>query len=202
MLYLSVAGPNKQFDRAKALDEAMQLFWEHGYEATSMQDLVNAMGINRASMYQTYGNKQALYRASLERYAMQILAHVTELLDKPGTPLTNLRDLFVHVVEQSLEGKMRGCFINNTAVELGPHDAELAEKTRDIWMQLENVFVTRLQQAIDQQQLAAETDTRQLAQLLNTNLQGLMVKTKANSNRAELIRTINTLFDLVKNKRA
>ncbi len=177
-----MAGPNKQFDRDDTLDKALQLFWEQGYEATSMQDLVNTMGINRASLYQTYGNKQELYRASLERYAAQILAHVTGFLDKPGTPLSKLRDLFVHVIEQSLEGKMQGCFINNTAVELGPHDAKLAEKIRDIWMQFEDLFATRLQQASEQLQLAGDTDPHRLAQVLNINLQGLMVKTTANSD--------------------
>lgn len=192
-----MAGPNKQFDRDQALDKAVQLFWEHGYEATSMQDLVNAMGVNRASLYQTYGSKQELYLASLERYAAQILAHVTGLLDKPGTPLSKLRDLFVHVIEQSLDGNMQGCFINNTAVELGPHDATLAEKIRGIWVQFEDLFAMRLQQAIKQNQLPADTDPRQLAQLLNINLQGLMVKTKANSDKAELIAAVDALFDLL-----
>ena len=192
-----MAGPGKQFDTDEALDRAVQLFWEQGYEATSMQDLVHAMGINRASMYQTYGNKQALYLASLERYAEKILAHVTALLDKPGTPLANLRDLFVHVIEQSLEGKMQGCFINNTAVELGPHDARLAEKVRDIWMQFEHLFAARLQQALEQHQLPADTDPHRLAQVLNINLQGLMVKSKANSNKTELIRAVDALFDLI-----
>jgi len=192
-----MAGPNKQFNRDETLDKAVQLFWEQGYEATSMQDLVNAMGINRASLYQTYGNKQELYLASLERYAAQILAYVTGLLDKPGTPLTKLRDTFVHITEQSLQGKMQGCFINNTAVELGPHDAKLAAKIRDIWVQLEDIFATRLQQAIDQHQITADTDPHQLAQVLNINLQGLVVKTKANSNKAELIRAVDALFDLI-----
>lgn len=192
-----MAGPNKQFDRDEALGKAVQLFWEHGYEATSMQDLVKAMGINRASLYQTYGNKQELYLASLERYAAQILAHVSGLLNKPGTPLANLRDLFVHVIEQSLEGNMQGCFINNTAVELGPHDARLAENIRGIWVQFEDLFATRLQQAVEQHQLAADTDPHQLAQVLNINLQGLMVKTKANSNKAELIAAVDALFDLL-----
>ena len=92
---------------------------------------------------------------------------------------------------------MQGCFINNTAVELAPHDATLAEKIRIIWVQFEDLFATRLQQAIEQHQLAAETDPRQLAQVLNINLQGLMVKTKANSNKTELIRAVDALFDLI-----
>jgi TetR/AcrR family transcriptional repressor of nem operon len=192
-----MVGPNKQFDRNEALDKALQLFWEQGYEATSMQDLVNAMGINRASLYQTYGNKQALYMASIERYAAQILASLTRLLDRPGTPMANLRDMFTQIIEQSLEGRMQGCFINNTAVELGPHDAKLAEKVREIWVQFEDIFATQLQHAIEQHQLAADADPHQLAQLLNINLQGLVVKTKANSNRAELIGAIDTLFDLI-----
>jgi TetR/AcrR family transcriptional repressor of nem operon len=103
----------------------------------------------------------------------------------------------VHIIEQSLEGKMQGCLINNTAVELGPHDAKLAEKIRDIWVQFEDLFATRLQQAIEQQQLAADADPHQLAQVLNINLQGLVVKTKANSNKAELIGAVDALFDLI-----
>ncbi len=192
-----MAGPGKQFDTNEALDKAVQLFWEQGYEATSMQDLVDAMGINRASLYQTYGNKQALYLASLERYAATILAHVTELLDQPGTPLGNLRNLFVHVIEQSLDGKMQGCFINNTAVELGPHDARLAAEIRDIWGQFEDLFATRLQQAVDQGELPADTDPHQLADVLNTHLQGVMVKTKTDSDKTELVRTVDALFDLI-----
>lgn len=156
------------------------------------------MGVNRASLYQTYGNKQELYLASLECYAAQILARVTGLLDRPGTPLTNLRDLFVYVVERSLEGNMQGCFINNTAVELGPHDATLAAKIRDIWVQFEDLFATRLQQAIEQHQLAADADPHQLAQVLNINLQGLMAKTKANSDKAELIAAVDALIDLIR----
>jgi TetR/AcrR family transcriptional repressor of nem operon len=192
-----MAGPSKQFDRDEALDKALQLFWEQGYEATSMQDLVNAMGINRASMYQTYGNKHQLYLAGLERYAAQVLANLSRLLNKPGTPLANLRDTFAHIVEQSLEGKMQGCFINNTAVELGPHDAQLAETIREIWLQFESMFATQLQHAIEQHQLPADADARQLAQLLNINLQGLVVKTKANSNKAELLHAIDALFHLI-----
>ena len=192
-----MAGPSKQFDREDALDKAVQLFWEKGYEATSMQDLVDAMGINRASMYQTYGNKHALYQAGLERYAERILAHVTELLDKPGTPLNNLRDFFVHVIEQSLEGKMQGCFINNSAVELGPHDAGLAQRIRDIWSQFEDLFATRLAQAVEQRELPSDSDTRELARVMNINLQGLMVKTKANSDKAELINAVNAFFELI-----
>jgi len=103
----------------------------------------------------------------------------------------------VHVIEQSLEGNMQGCFINNTAVELGPHDATLAENIRDIWVQFEDLFASHLQQAVEQHQLAADTDPHQLAQVLNINLQGLMVKTKANSDKTELIRAVDALFDLL-----
>ncbi|MFV2061350.1 MAG: TetR/AcrR family transcriptional regulator, partial [Gammaproteobacteria bacterium] len=63
-----MVGPNKQFDQEETLSIALQVFWNKGYEATSMQDLVSSMGINRASMYQTYGNKYALFMSSLDMY--------------------------------------------------------------------------------------------------------------------------------------
>ena len=62
-----MVGPDKQFDQDEVLNKALEVFWAKGFEATSMQDLVNNMGINRASMYQTYGIKHALFNAALDR---------------------------------------------------------------------------------------------------------------------------------------
>ena len=192
-----MVGPNKQFDHDETLNKALRLFWEQGYEATSMQALVDAMGINRASMYQTFGNKHELFVASIERYMEGTLSSLTQLLEKPGSALANLQDFFEEVVGQSVQGKMQGCFINNTAVELGPHDAKLAEKIRQVWEKFENVFATLLQRAINEDEIKSDCDAHQLAQLLNINLQGLMVKSKANTSKKELLDGIHSLFKLI-----
>jgi len=191
-----MAGPAKQFDKDEALGRALHLFWSQGYEATSMQDLVDAMGINRASMYQTYGNKHDLFVASIERYMTNSLASLQQLQQAPGLGLANLQGFFEEMVAS--ENRMQGCLINNTAVELGPHDAELAAKIRAVWGKFEDIFEAMLQRAIADGEIKINSDARQLAQLLNVNLQGLMVKSKAGTPADELVGSVHALFELIK----
>ncbi len=192
-----MAGPNKQFDPNHTLDKALQLFWKKGYESTSMQELVDVMGVNRASLYQTYGNKHDLYTASLNRYIEGTLDTFKQTLEKSGPALENLRNLFQNLVLHSLQGGMQGCFINNSAVELGPHDLELAEQIRNVWIQFEDFFSIMIQRAVDNLELKADTDVRKIAQLLNTNLQGLIIQTKTNIKKKKLFDSIELIFDLI-----
>jgi len=193
-----VAGPNKQFDHDNVLDKALTLFWEKGFEATSMQQLVDAMGINRASMYQTYGNKNELFEASINRYIDNTLKYLRSLLALDNSPLINLQNAFKGFIRQSLDGQLQGCLINNTAIELGPHDLAMAEKIRQVWRQIEIIFTDLLQQSIDRNELNKKTDVSQMASLLNTTLQGLLVKTKAGTSEKDLFSDIDALFDLVR----
>jgi len=195
-----MVGPNKQFDQDVVLDKALQVFWDKGYEATSMQDLVSSMGINRASLYQTYGNKHALFLTSIDRYIENTLTSMRQVLDLSGSTLDNLQLMFQGFVEKSLVEKMHGCFINNTAVELGPHDPDIAEKLRNSWSQFEDIFTTVIERAIENNEIDKTTDVRQLASFININLQGLMVKTKANTPKEKLLGNIDTLFELIRIK--
>jgi len=192
-----MAGPNKQFDEDKALDLALQLFWKKGYESTSMQELVGVMQVNRASLYQTYGNKYDLYLASLNRYVDTTLAAINQVLEETGPALASLQALFQRLVMFSLKGGLNGCFINNTAVELGAHDQDLAKKIRDVWRRFEDVFATMVQRGIDNGEIAANTDVRKTARLLNTNLQGLLVQTKINSSKKSLFDSVELIFSLI-----
>ena len=192
-----MAGPVKQFDQDEALNRALRLFWQQGYEATSMQDLVEAMGVNRASMYQTYGNKHDLFTASIERYMQNSIETIAQLEQQSGPALKILQQFFEDAISHHLHGKPQGCLINNTAVELGPHDALLAEKIRSTWQEFEAIFTRLIQRAIDEKEISADADAQQLARFLNVGLQGLMVKTKANTSQEQLYETTQTLFDLL-----
>jgi len=193
-----MAGPNKQFNQEQALDKALNVFWNKGFEATSMQDLINQMGINRASLYQTFGNKYDLFIASLDRYIEINQQQIHETLKAPGSPLDNLYQLFLHFIGQAENTQQSGCFINNTAVELGPHDAQVAEKIRQFWKQLEHMIFDALNRAIKKNQLPSGTDTKRLAALLNTNLQGLVIKSKTSTSQDELINSTDLLFSLIR----
>ncbi len=192
-----MAGPTKQFDQDQTLDIALQLFWMKGYESTSMQELVNAMGINRASLYQTYGNKYDLYVASMDRYIDSTLDLFKQALKQPGPALEILRTLFQNIVLSSQQEGFHGCFINNTAVELGVHDQELAKKIRGVWQQFEDMFTEMIQRAVDHDELKSDIDVHITAQLLNTHLQGLMVQSKTKISEKKLFDNIELVFRLI-----
>ncbi len=193
-----MVGPNKQFDQQETLSKALQVFWNKGYEATSMQDLVSSMGINRASMYQTYGNKHALFLSSLDMYMENALRETRQTVDASELPLESLEKLFEYMIDHSVDGEKQGCFINNTAIEFGTHDAEIADKIRDFWNKFEAIFTQQLLSAVDKKQLNSDINAEQIASLLNINLQGLMVKSKTNTSKDELHKAIHSLFDLIR----
>src|SRR5260370_37968341 len=93
---------HKEFDQDQALHKAMEVFWSRGYEAASIQDLVRHMGINRQSIYDTFGDKHALYLQALDRYRAVESRRLIELLERPGSVKKSLRQLFGEVVERAL----------------------------------------------------------------------------------------------------
>ena len=118
----------KQFDIDQTLTTAMEAFWAYGYEATSMQDLVNCTAVNRASLYATYGDKRTLFLAALRHYDTKCRQAMLADLEKRFGPREAIRQLFLAFARQPVvDGMRRGCLITNTALELAAHDAEVAQ---------------------------------------------------------------------------
>ena len=117
----------KQFDHDEALSNAMGAFWAHGYEATSMQDLVDCMGINRGSLYATFGDKRSLFLEALRRYdAVYREEWITQLVKSMG-PRAAIDAAFDAAIGAVLDaGSSDGCLLVNTALELSPHDEEIS----------------------------------------------------------------------------
>src|SRR3982751_5501533 len=110
---------HKEFDRDEALQKAMEVFWARGYEATSVGDLVEQMGINRQSIYDTFGDKHSLYLQSLDRYREVEGRKMLEAVEHPGAVKGALPQLFQGVIECALGGgERRGCFVGNATSEL------------------------------------------------------------------------------------
>src|SRR5258707_8496431 len=118
---------HREFDRDEVLHKAMEVFWSRGYSAASIQDLVKHMGINRQSLYDTFGDKHALYLLALDRYREVESRKVFELLERPGSVKKTLRQLFAGVVEGSLcDGQRRGCFIDRKSTRLNSSHANIS----------------------------------------------------------------------------
>ncbi|MFD4025607.1 TetR/AcrR family transcriptional regulator [Streptomyces sp. NPDC058576] len=178
----------KEFDPDAALQSALELFWRRGYEATSIADLVEHLGIGRASIYATFGNKHELYLKALDRYAEASDPLLLTTLSQPGPALPAVRAVVRRFASEatSPEGRLNGCLITNTAAELAPHDPAAARRVEIIWEQLETLLHSALVRARAQGELPECRDPRALARMLLVLLQGVRVVGKASSDPARV----------------
>lgn len=172
----------KEFDPDAVLERALDLFWAKGYEATSMADLVEHLGIGRASLYATYGSKRDLYLKALERYSRRRLGPV-EIVSQPGPVLPALRQLIDYYIGLAAhERPNRGCMIANAAIECGTADPDVARVVMLNWQAIEGALTSALFRARAQGELAPDKDPHALAQLLLVFLQGMVVVGKGDPN--------------------
>lgn len=181
----------REFDEQQVLEQVMQLFWQQGYEATSMSDLTAATGLQKPSLYAAYGDKRSLFEQALRRYNEQHLIQIEQLLYTGKMAKQSFTQLFQHVLNTTFENKDSaqhlpdyGCYCLNTLVELAPHDQTFAALTREHQMKLADVFTQRLQQAVEQGEYAPTYDVSGNAHILLVNMIGLTVLLKANPDPA------------------
>ncbi|MFI6204966.1 TetR/AcrR family transcriptional regulator [Streptomyces sp. NPDC051041] len=177
----------KEFDPDAALQSALELFWRRGYEATSMSDLVEHLGIGRASIYATFGNKRELYLKAFDRYCENRDALLLRELSRPGPALPAVRSVVRRFADEAAEEqRLCGCFVTNTAAELAPHDPEAARRVERRWDHVETLLRSALARAQAQGELPEDRDPRALARMLLVVMQGLRVVGKASSDPARV----------------
>jgi len=183
----------KKFNPDDALDRAMQVFWHKGYEATSMEDLLRAMELNRGSLYDTFGDKRKLFVKVMDRYCTTFVGPKLSLLDQPGPALPTLRRFIIGMVEGGLaDPQRRGCFISNTVMELSPHEKEIAGTLCKALKMAEDAFFKVLARAEHQGELRSDKNLRALAHFLTTMMQGIVVMIKAGTPAEVVKRTAET----------
>ncbi|MED4403325.1 TetR/AcrR family transcriptional regulator [Metabacillus fastidiosus] len=192
-------GRTREFDEEKALDAAMQLFWEKGYEATSLSDLTSRMGIQRPSIYSAFGGKKELFEAALRKYMMSRASHVRTKLQNSPSVKDAFRTFFEDVVaEEYGEGCSRGCFCINTMVELAPHDEKFEILTREHQMYLSVIFQETIERGIQSGELEIEGNAKALSQALIVSLIGLTVIIKSRPERSFVDNTIDVILTSLK----
>jgi TetR/AcrR family transcriptional repressor of nem operon len=166
----------KEFDPDAVLQRALELFWQRGYEATSMADLVEHLGIGRASIYATFGSKRDLYLRALERYLESQRPNPIEELSQPGPVLPAVRALVRrYAAESANDREGRGCMVVNAAVERVPEDRQVTRRVQASWDAIEVALTSALTRAQAQGELDASKDPRALARMLLVLLQGMRV---------------------------
>lgn len=134
------------FDRDAKIEQAMQLFWEQGYEATSVQDLVDHLGLNRSSLYNAFGGKHELYLEALDRYRQEDIEWLRKQLREAPSALDGIRQAFTAVAERATESCC-GCFTTNAAVECAPRDASTQERARESFAEMRSLFRAAVERA-------------------------------------------------------
>ncbi|EEK72367.1 MULTISPECIES: TetR/AcrR family transcriptional regulator [Bacillus] len=189
----------REFDEDQVLDAAMQLFWEKGYEATSLSDLTSRMGIQRPSIYSAFGDKKELFEAALRRYTMSRASDTRTRLQSHSSVKEAFSIFFADVVNEEYAGDLsKGCFCINTMVELAPHDERFEILTREHQMYLAVIFQETIERGIQSGELEVNTDAKSLAQALIVALIGLTVMMKSRPQRSFVDNVIAATLTLLK----
>ena len=177
-------GPNKQFEPEVALFKAMEVFWERGYEAASLAQLLKQMGISRKSMYDTFGNKQSLFLKALEHYAQTELRLIREQLLASGSPMSNLEQLLYSWQKAHGQPESKGCLIGTCAADFNTSDVEIAPILRSYYRKLENIYYEAIALAQSAGELNPKASPRDLAKMLLYTTQGMALVGRVSDSKA------------------
>jgi TetR/AcrR family transcriptional repressor of nem operon len=164
---------HKEFDPDAAAQEAMEAFWENGYFATSVNDLLAEMGLNRGSLYDTFGDKKRLFLAALEKYGAQVDQELASILDKRSAREA-IRDLLREAARRaSSQRGRRGCLACKAAMEMAPHDPDIAAWVRRFHRAHVEMVAKTIQRGQRQGEIDCRVDPRAAARFLLNGMAGL-----------------------------
>ncbi|MDJ1137495.1 TetR/AcrR family transcriptional regulator [Streptomyces iconiensis] len=193
------------FDEERALDAAMHAFWVNGYEATSTQDLCEATGLGRSSIYNTFHSKHDLFRRALARYTESMTGQQLAILEEAGRgPLERIEALFARVVQQEFEsrgdGRSIGCLTVNTVVEMAGRDPEADRLLeRDLERRLD-AFRAVMEEGQRAGVITTGRDAHALAHFLNAVIGGMRVSGQSGADRATLEAVAATTVDALRGR--
>jgi len=177
----------KAFDEERAIDAAVDCFWMRGYEATSVRDLAEAMGIGGTSLYNAYGDKRALFTRSLERYANRSMRERIARLEAGHRPKEAIAAFIDEIVERSLKDPDRkGCLLINSALDVAPHDAAIGRVVSGYLDEIRSFFRRNLVAARQAGQVPKKIDADSVATHLLGVIAGIRVLARTGAGRRRL----------------
>ena len=180
-------GRLKAFDEDRAIDRAVDRFWLRGYEATSVRDLAERMGIGSTSLYNAYGDKRALFITALARFADRSMRERIARLEKSGRPKEAIQAFLAEIIDRSLEDPDRkGCLLVNSALDVAPHDAAIGRVVANYLGELRAFFRRNLEAARAAGRVPRQTDPDELAGHLLGVVLGIRVLARTGADRAQL----------------
>lgn len=163
---------NKEFDPTEKLEKARDLFWEKGYHATSMQDLVSQMKVNRGSMYDTYGDKHQLFIESLQNYAKETYSEYKQAATGEKSPFKAIELIVKKAIQRSFEEE-KVCMIVKSSFEMAPLDNDVKEILKQLSNALISIFEELIEKAQQSGEISTDKNARQSAQFIVGSFAGL-----------------------------
>ncbi|MFC9711562.1 TetR/AcrR family transcriptional regulator [Paenibacillus sp. NPDC056933] len=186
----------KEFEENVVLDKAMKLFWEQGYEKTSMTDLVEHMGIHRRSLYDTFGDKHTLFLKAMDRFRTKVNSELAGIVKGSETAVEALQLIMSYMIYGN-EDSPSGCLMVNSAVELAMRDVDVDSKATESFTLAEQLFKDIILWGQKNGELNLDYDAEVLAEHLNVVGIGLRAMARTSIPKEKLQRTANISIELL-----
>lgn len=171
----------------------MRVFWEHGYHATSVQDLMRAAGVQKQSLYGAFGDKRSLFLKCLNLYTNQTLFEIQRMLNESDSPREAIERVMRFASQPpDSKGCPPGCLMANTALELGPNDPGIAHELRRMFRGLENMLVAAVRKAQAQGEIRKNLDSVAVGQSVANTISGIRILEKTGASKQQVRTVIKT----------
>ncbi|SMC25993.1 transcriptional regulator, TetR family [Clostridium acidisoli DSM 12555] len=189
-------GRSREFDENVVLQKAMELFWKQGYEKTSLNDLVEHMGIHRRSLYDTFGDKHTLFLKSMDFYEELIKNKMQARILHAETAKQAIQFIFDFIIE-GYEDKQWGCLTVNSATEMALMDKEIKERVERTFMQTEQLFADLVRKGQQTGEISSNYDSKVLSEIFQNTLLGIRVQLRISASKEKLHGIADFFMDLL-----
>jgi TetR/AcrR family transcriptional regulator, transcriptional repressor for nem operon len=188
----------REFDEAKVIEIATNLFWKNGYHGVSTQDLIDAFGMSKSSMYGAYHDKRNLFIIALENYRKNASQGIIDAMRGNESFEKTITLLLNNIITETVgDEDCKGCFIVNTAIELAAHDSEIANILRENRNNIITAFSVAIQKGIDNQELTKTTNPHAIANYFYSLINGMRVDAKIHKDRSQYAEIVNVAMSVL-----
>ncbi len=199
---LNTMARNREFDENDVIEKAVNLFWNKGYNAVSTQDLIDAFGISRSSMYGAYKDKRSLFILALQHYRQTASKGMLDILGSNLSFIETITLLLTQIIKECItDNQTKGCFIVNTAIELAPHDKEILEIIQENRKNIIEALSKAIQLGINKKELTKNNIPKALANYFYNLINGLRVDAKVTNDKHNYQHTIKIALTVLETEK-
>jgi TetR/AcrR family transcriptional repressor of nem operon len=191
-------GRPPQFDKNIALEQAMLQFWQHGYESTSVQDLMDCTGLSKSSLYNSFGSKSTLFTSCLTRFKHNLVTNFELHLSNTESGLQFIRDLLNMIISEADKAQRNGCLLVNAANELAGRAPMIASTVEQGFTEVRNFLARALTKAKQTNEIPSDTDVELTADFILSGVIGLRTMVKSGASRHRLQNVSDMLINTLK----